>query len=111
MANTYQWSFPALTAYPQNAGQTDVVFNIHYVLKGTDGQEHSSSVYGTVDVTYTEGEPFTPFNELTEQQIQSWTESALGQQRVTEMKTIIDTQIQEQVTPTFVTLTPPWVTT
>ena len=48
MANTYTWSFPTLTAYPQAEGQTDVVYTEHWTLTGTDGNGHTGSVYATV---------------------------------------------------------------
>ena len=47
MPNTYTWTFPALTAYPEYASQTDVVYTVHWVLTGNDGNGHTGSVYGT----------------------------------------------------------------
>lgn len=108
MSNTYTWSFPTLTAYPQSEGQTDVVFTIHYVLNGTDGNGHNGSVYGTVGVTYTAGEPFTPYAQLTEAQVQGWTVAALGAEQVAAMEANIDAQIQQQISPSVVNLPPPW---
>ena len=108
MSVTYTWSFPTLTAYPSDAGQTDVVFQIHWVLTGTDGNGHTGSVYGTVGVTYTAGEPFTPFAQLTESQVQGWVTSALGATQVSALEASIDQQIQQQIAPTSVNLTPPW---
>jgi len=43
MANTYTWSFPTLTAYPTYESQTDVVYTVHWVLNGTDGNGHKST--------------------------------------------------------------------
>jgi len=108
MANTYTWSFPTLTAYPSDAGQTDVVFIVHWVLSGTDGNGHNGSVYGTVSLTYTAGSAFTPFAQLTESQVQGWVTSALGATQVSALEANIDQQIQQQITPTSVNLTPPW---
>ena len=108
MSNTYTWSFPTLTAYPSDAGQTDVVFTVHWVLTGTDGNGHTGSVYGTVGVTYTAGEPFTPYAQLTEAQVQGWTTTALGAEQVAALEANIDAQIQQQITPTSVNLPPPW---
>ena len=108
MANTYTWSFPTLTAYPSDSGQTDVVFTVHWVLTGTDGNGHTGSVYGTVGVTYTAGEPFTPYAQLTEAQVQGWTTASLGAEQVAALEANIDAQIQQQITPTSVNLPPPW---
>jgi len=108
MANTYTWSFPSLSAYPSAEGETDVVFTVHWVLKGTDGNGHSGLVYGSIPVTYTAGGPFTPYASLTEAQVTSWTTEGLGADRVAELQANIDNQIQQQVSPTVVDLPPPW---
>lgn len=108
MTINYTWKFPVLDAYPEYAGETDVVFTVHYRLIGADDSNHVGSVYGTVSVTYHSGSSFTPFAQLTKEQVQSWVEESLGQDRVTDMKSNIDAQIQEQINPTSVTLPPPW---
>jgi len=108
MANTYTWSFPTLTAYPTYESQTDVVYTVHWVLSGTDGNGHNGSVYGTVGLTYVAGSPYTPFAQLTESQVQGWVTSALGATQVSALEANIDQQIQQQITPTSVNLTPPW---
>jgi len=46
MANTYTWSFPTLTAYPTYESQTDVVYTVHWVLSGTDGNAESANTAG-----------------------------------------------------------------
>jgi len=108
MSNTYTWSFPTLSAYPSYEGETDVVFTVHWVMNGTDGNGHSGSVYGTVGVTYADGSPFTPYADLTEAQVTAWVIESLGAERVAELETSIDNQIQQQVSPTVVDLPPPW---
>lgn len=107
MANTYTWSFPTLTAYPTDAGQTDVVHTIHWVLTGTDGT-HTASIYDSVNVTYTAGDSFTSYADLTEAQVQGWTEAALGDERVIELKASLDAQIVQLITPTSINLSIPW---
>ena len=107
--NQYKFTFPALEAYPQHEGEANVVFTVHWRLDGTDGAGQSAGTYGSVGVTLDDGEPFTPFSGLTEAQVQGWVEAALGEEQVANMKTSIDAQIAEQVTPSKVVLTPPWV--
>ena len=110
MAIEYKFTFPALDCYPEVDGEKDCVFTIHYRLDGTDG-DYSAGVYGTVGVTYEAGEPYTPFNELTEAQVQGWTEDALGEEAVAAMYANIEGQIEDQKNPKVVSLTPPWVVT
>jgi hypothetical protein len=108
MANQYKWSFPALEAYPQHEGESNVVFTIHYRLDGDDGQGNAAGVYGTVGVSYSEGEPFTPYAELTEEQVTNWVVETLGEEQVVAMKSGIDAQIEAQINPQSVVLPPPW---
>jgi len=109
MATTYTWGFPCLDAYPEADGETDVVFCVHYTYTADDGEGHVGSVYGTVGVTLDAGAPFTPFADLTEAQVQGWVEDALGAETVAAMKLNVDGQIAEAISPTKVTLAPPWV--
>jgi len=108
MPNTYSWSFPTLSAYPSTEGETDVVFTVHWVLNGADGNGHNGSVYGTVPVTYVAGDPFTPYADLTEAQVQDWTTTTLGAEQVAALEANIAAQIQQQISPTSVNLPPPW---
>jgi len=111
MANTYTWFFPTLTAYPTYESQTDVVYVVHWILSGSDGNGHTGQVYGTVSLTYTAGSPFTPYAQLTEAQVQGWVTTALGVEQVTAYEANIDQQIEQQINPTSVNLPPPWSTT
>lgn len=108
---TYTWSFPQFYVYPQAEGVSDVVFVIFYTLTGTDENGVFASLSGSTSVTYKEGEPFTPFNEITESQCIAWTESSLGEQQIAEMQLDINNQIQAQLNPPYVTLPAPWTST
>ena len=109
MATQYEWNFPAFDAYPQEAGETDVVYTVHYTYTATDG-EYVGSVYGTVGVTYEAGSPFTPFADLTKDQVEGWVVDALGEETVAAMKANVDGQIENQINPKTITLSPPWAT-
>ena len=109
MSNTYSWSFPVLTSYPTYESQTDVVYTVHWVLTGNDGNGHTGSVYGTQALEYVAGSPFTPYAQLTEAQVQGWVVDAMGPTQVAALEANIDGQIQQQITPTSVNLPPPWV--
>ena len=108
MSNSFTWVINAMDCYPQDAGQTDVVFTVHWTLNGTDGSGHNGSVYGTVGVTYTAGEPFTPYAQLTQAQVVGWVEAALGPEQVAAMEANINTQIANQINPPVVSPPLPW---
>jgi hypothetical protein len=104
----YTWTINPLEAYPTQAGETDVVFTAHWQLHATTGSYIATSI-GTQGLTYTAGTPFTPFNELTLEQVTGWVETAMGEGRVAELKAGLATQIENQINPPTVTLTSPWL--
>jgi len=108
MANTYQWAVNQMTAYPEYDGQTDVVFQVAFVCSATDGEGHNAATYGTVDVTYESGTPFTPYADLTLEQVNGWVASALGPEGVAKTEADCDSQIEAQKIPETVTPSLPW---
>jgi hypothetical protein len=107
---TYDWNFNPFEAYPQYAEQIDVVFTIHWQLYASSGSYKAGSI-GTIGVQYTEGQPFTPFNQLTKETVQAWVEGAMNKQNegsVDVLKQGLANQIQDQITPSVVVLTAPW---
>ena len=99
--NTYTWTVTAMDVYPQADGQTDVVYNVHWTCAGTDGT-YSSSVYATCSVPAPEG-TFTPYADLTQDQVLGWIWAGGVDKDATEAA--VATGIENQVNPP--TLTPP----
>ena len=108
MTNTYQWAVNSMTAYPQHEGEQDVVFQVSWVCSGTDGNGHNAAVYGTVDVTYQAGAPFTPYNQLTLDQVNGWVAAALGFDGIAKAEADCDAAIAAQASPPSVTPPLPW---
>lgn len=107
MANTYSWQINALDSYPEQDGKQDVVFTIHWTRAATDG-EHNASVYGTQGVTLDPEAPFTPYADLTQDQVEGWLVAAMGEEQVAAMDASLDQQIENQINPPVVTLPLPW---
>lgn len=96
-----------MDAYPEADGETDVVFNVHWTLTGTDGT-YNGSVYGSVGVTLDEGATFTPYADLTEAQVIGWVQDALGAEQVAAYEANVAQQIADQIDPPVVTPPLPW---
>ena len=114
MAVSYFWTINPLEAYPTASGESDVVFTAHWQLHATeevDGTTYNAQSIGTQGLTYTSGSAFTPFEELTLEQVQGWVENAMGTGSVDNMKAGLATQIANQINPPVVTLQSPWLTT
>lgn len=104
MAITYQWSVSSMDCYPQEAGNTDVVFCVHWTCSGIDG-EFSGSVYSTCTVPAPEGS-FTPYADLTEQQVLGWIWANGVDQDSAELA--VQQQIDNQKNPPVVSPPLPW---
>jgi hypothetical protein len=112
MANTYSWTINQMTAYPTYESQTDVVFQVAWTCTGSNGATPpvTASIYNTVNVTYKAGEPFTPYDQLTQAQVVGWVQEALTPEGVAATEAALDTMIANQVNPPVVSLPLPWVT-
>jgi hypothetical protein len=114
MAATYFWTINPLEAYPTASGESDVVFTAHWQLHATEtvGETvYNAQSIGTQGLTYTSGSAFTPFEELTLEQVQGWVEGAMGEEQVNNMKASLAQNIANQINPPVVTLQSPWLTT
>ena len=98
------WSVSALDCYPQEGGNTDVVFNVHWTCAGTDGT-YNASVYATCSVPGP-GNPFTPYDQLTQDQVLGWV-WANGVDKFATESAVVQ-QIDNQINPPVVTPPLPW---
>ena len=64
----FNWQIVSMPAYPQADQQTDVVFQVNWECQAQDGAYTALSA-GSVPVTYTAGSPFTPHDQLTQEQV------------------------------------------
>ena len=109
MSNTYTWNIVALDCKPEVGTMTDYVVTSHWSLSGDDGKGHIGSVYGTASFNVDpEKSNYTPFEDLTKEQVITWTQESLGANSVADLYTNIDTQIENQINPPLVTPPLPW---
>jgi hypothetical protein len=107
MPNTYTWIAEQLDCYPQRDGQPDVVFTVHWRLNGTDGT-NTATVYGSVGLNYEPGQPYTPYADLTQQQVVGWVQGALGSEQVAQIEAALAANIAAQINPPVVAPPLPW---
>ena len=104
---TTTWIVEQMSCYPTYESETDVVFNVAWRANATDGT-YSATAYGTQGVTYTAGSPFTPYDQLTQDQVIGWVQAAMGQEQVDAIDASLATNIANQVNPPVVTPPLPW---
>lgn len=108
---TFNWDCKTVDVYPTSGDNADVVYNVHWRVTGVsdqvdeDGNAYSSTIIGTQTLSTEEIVDFVPFEELTHEQIVTWTQDAIGAEQVTEMENNLNNQIDALITPTSVTKT------
>ena len=112
MAISYAWDVSTCDTFPTKSGKSNVVYNVHWRLTATDdtnndanGNPQTASVYGAQSLDTSDLSTFTNWSSLDAAKVQGWVEAALGSDEVTALKTGLDAQIAEKVTPTSVTKT------
>ena len=97
------WQINALDTYPTAQGNTDVVYRIHWGCSASHA-EHSASVINTAEIEYA-GNNFTPFEQLTKEQVLEWLWTKVDKATV---EAAVNAMLMEKVDPTSVTKPAPW---
>ena len=106
MANTYTWVVNNMVSYPTAEGYTDVVVTVNWSCNGTDGT-YVGAISGATGVRLDPNAPYTPYADLTEDQVVSWVKEAIGANQVAAMQEDVAAQIANNYyTPTI--LPNPW---
>jgi len=101
---TYNWNCKTVDVYTTKGENTDVVYTIHYRVEGSkDG--FSTTNIGTQSLNTDNLEGFTSFDELTHEDFISWTKSAMGLERVTEIESNLEAAVDLLITPESKTIT------
>jgi hypothetical protein len=106
MSVTITWEVQWMQCYPHADGQADVVFQVGWQCAGTDGT-YNASVYSTCSVPAPSGSAFTPYADLTQDQVLGWIWANGVDQAATEAA--VQQQINNQINPPVVTPPLPWV--
>ncbi len=107
----YDWNCKTVDCYPEQDNETDVVYNVHWIVTGvsdqvdSQGNPYSATNIGTQTLNTSDITNFIPFDQLTNDEVVAWTKSAMGEDEVAGIEASIQNQIDSLITPTSVTLT------
>jgi hypothetical protein len=102
---TISWIIERLLVRPTEGTYTDVVITADWRCNGTDGT-YSGTCYGSASFAVPSN-PFTPYPDLTQDQVLGWCYSN-GVDK-TAIEANVSLQIQNQINPPVVVLPLPWV--
>ncbi len=104
---TYSWTINSLGSYPEYQGEQNVVFVIYASYSGTNGR-FGAGIYLSQSLILDKNGPFTPYAELTEQQVMGWLLAAITPEQISQMQADIAKQISADEQNSFIQLPLPW---
>jgi hypothetical protein len=105
MSISYTWTVENMSSQVQLDGYTDVVVQVAWSCTGADGT-YFATIPGLTRVTFAGTSDFTPYADLTEEQVLTWVWSSGVDQSSVQAQ--IDNQIELQINPPIVVLPLPW---
>jgi len=112
MAIIYNWVISAMDEYPTTPDNLDdVVFMVHYRRNATevvDENTYFADIYSTLSLPAPDPTEFTPYWDLTFEQVCGWLEAGLN---VEAIDASLAQQIENQRFPSVVSLPLPWQVT
>jgi hypothetical protein len=104
MTTTYTWSFPQFCTKPAVGELADVVCEVHWRLRASDGT-HEAEVYGSVTLPEPDPDNFSEFETLSEAEVIDWITPLLD---VPELQARLAERLAEQAAPPIVPRPAPW---
>ena len=99
MTTTFTWSIPAngvaTISYPD---RTDTVVQVRYTLTATDGI-NTESINGLVKLEPSYGDAFTPYEDLTQEQVIEWVKSAIREVDLEHYKLRLTMFLEQKANP------------
>lgn len=100
----FKWIISAMECIKKDGDLQDVVITIHWRYLA-ERDEVSTDMYGATSMPLPTGEDFTPYEELTKDQVTGWLTNVLD---VDAMEESLDKQLELIINPLNVTLPPPF---
>ena len=109
MPATIVWNISQLDCLPQSPEGQDYVVTAHWQCNGSEEQNnitYSANTYGTASFSVVQGESFTPYADLTQDQVLGWCWTNGVDKAANEAA--VQQQIDNQINPPIVSPPLPW---
>ena len=103
----YIWKITEIKAYPTYEDKTDVVCTVVWQLVATTG-EYGSQLQGSIDLPTQNLTPFTPYDQLTQEQVLGWVKDIMGPDQVAQYENGALADLELLINPPIVNLPLPW---
>lgn len=103
------WTIVSMAVKTQEAGLSDVVYIVNWLAEDSDGINEARNG-GDIELPAPEG-AFTPYDQLTEQQVLGWVWTTMGDEARFALEADLNAQIVYMQQPPVVSPPLPWVDT
>tara|TARA_R110001599_G_scaffold352855_1_gene588838 strand:- start:795 stop:1142 length:348 start_codon:yes stop_codon:yes gene_type:complete len=104
MAINYTWSVNNCDVFSAKSGKSNVVHQVHWRLRATDdsnndadGNPQTVEIWGKQRLDTSDLSSFTNWSSLDAAKVQGWVETALGTDKVAELKSDLDARIATKI--------------
>ena len=94
MTVTFTWGIPQL----ERETSDGYVYAVHYTVDAED-DTYKVGAYGSIRLDRPEGD-LIPFDSLTKEKVIAWVKEKLTEEKVSEVETALQAQLDEKRTPT-----------
>jgi len=112
MSVTFTWSVqPNGLRVKEVNGNPDTVINVDFKVTATDGT-HTFEMPNSAELKPVAGAPFTPFSQLTEQQVIDWVKATMSSDQIARVEQMLNHRIELKKNPPVVAMpkVAPWNT-
>jgi hypothetical protein len=106
----FTWVISQLDSIPSLDGMDKVISTIHWRAQKQYEEDgvvvFTSDTYGALSLTAPHEASFTPYNEVTQEMVESWLESGLDTDAI---ESNLDSQIENYLNPPIVNYGLPWI--
>lgn len=95
MTITYTKNINSMQAYRDIDGENNVVFGVMWNLIAQENG-FTASCPATTYVPYTAGQPFTPYDQLTQEQVEAWIDQYTPLAQMQQYQNSVDFSLQQQ---------------
>lgn len=98
MTTQYTWTIKEMSTVPELDGEPDVVVSAIWEMTATEG-EFSVQMNGIQQFTLQQGEQFTPYSQLTQQQVINWVQQSMGENGINSVMACAQGQLDAMINP------------
>lgn len=93
------WSITSMVIIPQVDQYSDYAWQVGWACTATDGTNTQTISSSVTFYPAQQGQPYTPYDQLTEAQVIAWVQQALGPEQTANTESVVTSLLTAQQAP------------